>query len=888
MSGSNDVPQSRRGLLGRIQERNSRDLRVTAQNNLGVVPIDIDNPTAGMFGAIPANPQSDPQYRGTEISLQTVLNTPEISQALDRLARREAEASNRQPTLNETRTSITNLVGEAYRPEPNILDQFANYTYHVRLSMTNDIDAYSINTSPLNFGTIGKQFENLGKVVIAESGVTVGFNISDFEIENLCSPGPRVQAMQHTNWKMTIREPYGLSLVDRIYSISKTMGVSNHLTAPYFIEIWFTGYDENGNIKTLEMKESIYRLFRVNMTKIMSDTSASGTVYSIEGLFDGSFANSDHVAIAPNAINVTSVRTVGDFFNKLSNELNRIQSRLQYDSTTRIEYQFNIPEYIRNWAITQTSATSRRNSDISVASGRGGLPNISIARGMDISAIVYFVIGLSEQARDFMAGESTRPRQNGASVETRPGGASSRASLQANGMANMINIHSQTQLIGFDYLTNDYIRRVTYTLTEYPTTRAVVDAATLRNSQTPAAQRDRAETQLSSNRYVKAYEYIYTGRNLDILKMDIRLELTWAAAIPLQQGENTYTNFTVGPQLGQGTAASDILSKFQQEESRRVRAKADIQRLTDLSRQQRLNVEQRTELDLAKRELQAADAAIRGLGVNRTGFQVLWDNQSPGQQSLSNQQALQSLRTGDQRLLQNQAVADDLAARYRWSQQSRQRRQTYLEDVQVTPVLPTSRIPVAMRPNPGPTNQNVTQAGEASPDSRSRNPGEPPRGRGLVGTILNDVTTSPYLVEMDLEIRGDPYWLGLGNVAEASILSSGNASAPRQNQAAWFMHGEVGFLLTFRTGEAPNENTGYMDFSESSIAFAGMYGALRIRNSFRDGKFTQAIKAYRDNLLDLPSLRNQQTNINTGQPAAAGSQVAPLQQSPANVLPPGN
>lgn len=868
MSGSNNE-NNQRGLLARPAERNRA--RATAQNSQGVQIINEADPAAGMFGGIPANPQAEAQARqGTEVPLQTVLNTPEIQQALNRLAQREAAASNRQPTLNETRASVTALAGAAYSPEPNVLDRFANYTYHIRLSMTNDIDAYSLDSSPGSTTSLGRQFQELGKVVVAESGATVGFNIVDFEIENLCSPGPRVQAMQHTNWKMTIREPYGLSLVDRIFSISRTMGVSNHLTAPYFIEVWFTGYNEDGSIATVEMKDEIYRLFRVNITKILSDTSASGTTYSLEGVFDGSFANSDHVAIAPNSINITGVQTVGEFFDRLATALNSQQSRLQYDSTTRIEYAFQLPNYIRAWRITQTASTSRRNSDISVSRSNGGLPNISIARGMDINTIVYFVIGLSQEARNFMAGESTRPSQNNQAGESRAGGATSRASLRANGLANMINIHAQTRLIGFDYLTNDYIRRVTYTLTEYPTTRAVVDAATLRNSQTAQAQRDRAQTQLSSRRYIKAYEYIYTGRNLEILKLDIRLELTWAAAIPLQQGENTYTNFTVGPQLGQGTAAADILSRFQEQESRRVQARATIQRLqgqspNGLTREQRTQRE--AELATARAELAAADRTIRELGINRTGFQILWDNQSAGQQALSNQAALQSIRTGDPRLLQNQAVAEDIAARYRWSQQTRQRRETYLEEVQVTPVLPTSRIPVAMRPNPGPTNQTAGSGGEAAPDQNNPRPGEPPRGRGLVGTILNDVTSAPYLVEIDLEIRGDPFWLGLGNIAEIRALGNGNNPPPyNQTNGAWFLHGETGFLLTFRTGEAPSESSGFMEFADSSIAFAGMYGALRIRSMFREGKFVQVIKAYRDNLLDLQ-------RVNSGPLAANGGTI---------------
>ena len=155
---------------------------------------------------------------------------------------------------------------------------------------------------------------------------------------------------------------------------------------------------------------------------------------------------------------------------------------------------------------------------------------------------------------------------------------------------------------------------------------------------------------------------------------------------------------------------------------------------------------------------------------------------------------------------------------------------------------------MSFRTGSPPMVQNTTGGSQTvNPDRNSNtNVASMPRTRGLVAAILNDVTSSPYFVQVELEIRGDPYWLGLGNVLENAYIAS-QATAPPSN-AAWFYSGDTGFMLTFRTGEAPNENTGYMDFSNTSVAFMGLYAATNIRSTFRDGKFTQTIKAVRDAL----------------------------------------
>jgi hypothetical protein len=88
---------------------------------------------------------------------------------------------------------------------------------------------------------------------------------------------------------------------------------------------------------------------------------------------------------------------------------------------------------------------------------------------------------------------------------------------------------------------------------------------------------------------------------------------------------------------------------------------------------------------------------------------------------------------------------------------------------------------------------------------------------------------------------------------------------PTSPNGAWFYSGENGFILSFRTGEAPNENTGLMQFDSSSVAFDGLYGVREIVSSFRDGKFSQMLKAMRDPLIrNSTILRSQILQTSAG------------------------
>lgn len=792
--------------------------------------------------AIPAAPSvAATKETVLQLSMENLANQPEILQTINSLAQANLNAAGTAPPqLTQDIINALRNRGIKFQKEDNLLDKFANYTYHIKWSMTSAIAANSVQSA----GDLDK----MGKEVIAESGVTAGFNIVDLEIENLVAPGPKVKSMLHTTLKMTLKEPYGFSLLDRIYRIGRNLDQSafNHLTAPFFLEIWFTGYNEDGT--PADIKRLAYKYFSWNVVRMDCDVTPGGTIYHIDGLITGSFGNLDHVASPPNSVTIENVKTVGEFFRAYENKLNEQQKSLLYDGAKRIQYKFVIPPHIdtastkmSDWKFSTSPSTDQRNTSNAVTvKASGDSRTITVSRGMDIHTVLYAVLAQTDEGKKFVAGEGKPPGQ---------------ASIQNNGLAYMVAIHSNVKVVGFDLLTNDYIREITYTFTEYPTNRGMIDQSNVMTTQERPKNEDRLRTQLNSGRYKKIYNFIFTGENTDVVKFDIKLENFWQAALPPQNGENTYSQFTAGRTAPGNTADYSIVNRYRQAREENIRANANLDRiniaLKNDPNNKDLQDQKKAYEDLKKR----SEALLTSSDASQ--FQITFNQMSAGQMALS------GISLTNPELLKEPAFQQFAAGQLQTALRMKQK-DRYLEDVKVLG-YPTSALPISFRNDVTPTNQNATAGGTESkaPAGTNRTSGTQPRTRGLVASVLNDVLATTLLVNIEIEIRGDPYWLGMGNIEENKII----AKPPPTNttNGAWFFGGETGFLLSFRTGEAPDENTGFVHFNNVSIAFFGLYSVTTVKSKFVEGKFTQVLKGYKDTLLSqaLNSLSTPSLELGT-------------------------
>ena len=96
-----------------------------------------------------------------------------------------------------------------------------------------------------------------------------------------------------------------------------------------------------------------------------------------------------------------------------------------------------------------------------------------------------------------------------------------------------------------------------------------------------------------------------------------------------------------------------------------------------------------------------------------------------------------------------------------------------------------------------------------------------------------------------MEIVGDPYWLtgnGLGNYT-APPTSFINLS---KDGSVNYQNGEVDMAINFRTPIDINPVTGLYNMAgKRSAQFSGLYRVQKVTHTFREGQFTQLIKANR-------------------------------------------
>ena len=781
------------------------------------------------------NPQADTQPGAAAPVSNSLINQPSASQAV---------AQSAQSKLNATATNpLTSyqLVPGAENAQlfsffPNVLDQYASSTYHIRFSMTSESTAAAVQQNG------SANFVNIPKIVIAESGATALYNITELTIENLLPGHPKTGNSADLTAEMTIVEPYGITLVDNMFAASCTIGISNYFTTnSYFIELWFTGYNEDGTIATPTMEKNLYKLWQIQLNGLETTTTESGTTYKFKMLPTQMFGHADHVGIVANSINIGPVTTVGAFFDQLANTLTAQNASLYQDKKPRISYVINTPTWMKTWQFSQDPTTSQRNSDIKVLGGSVNKPTISVGRGMDLNTILNFVMSMTKDGQNYTAGEPTASSASGT--------ASSSANLRANGMANLIVIHSRMRLLTpFDTLTNDYPRQVVYTFMKYQTNRLIIDQSNANNTKLPARQQQRQQSLAQSKRYVKRYFWTYTGQNLDVQKFEIKLEWSRQTGVPNNLGYNAYPNFTVGPQYNQRGISNQLLQQYQ---SAKLTQQAAQQSLDSLSAQQLSSATYQQQAALFTKQLNDATAQLSALQTANPNFNFQQTSANKSQAEVAANNAEQNA-TNAANTTTARSTQTNIAQNVSGIGATVLRESMYLEDAVGSAATP-SALPISARADPSPTNQATTGGSDGPQENASAGStaANLPASRSLVAAVLYE-TKQKSLQNIHLEVRGDPFWLGIGNVDEDLAVGDGNNEPPTNTSAAWWYNGDVGFLFTLRTGQSYNEQTGIMDLNDRVLMWNAFYSVIKVKNTFKAGQFTQELNAIRDSLTEAP------------------------------------
>ena len=124
------------------------------------------------------------------------------------------------------------------------------------------------------------------------------------------------------------------------------------------------------------------------------------------------------------------------------------------------------------------------------------------------------------------------------------------------------------------------------------------------------------------------------------------------------------------------------------------------------------------------------------------------------------------------------------------------------------------------------------------------------------------------IVNVDLEIIGDPYWLADGGVNNYFPAVNERTDQITSDSTMNYESGTVYIYLTFRTPIDLNEKTGLYDFDTKESEFTGIYRVVQCDHMFDGGQFKQKLKCIRmpaqpSDFADTPELQNLESDRDT-------------------------
>jgi hypothetical protein len=106
------------------------------------------------------------------------------------------------------------------------------------------------------------------------------------------------------------------------------------------------------------------------------------------------------------------------------------------------------------------------------------------------------------------------------------------------------------------------------------------------------------------------------------------------------------------------------------------------------------------------------------------------------------------------------------------------------------------------------------------------------------------------MIELDMKIIGDPYYIAHSGMGNYTGASTGDSSNLLTDGSINYQNGEVDIVVNFRTPIDINQGTGLYTFTGTTmsapvISWSGIYRLTEVTSTFKGGEFTQLLGGYR-------------------------------------------
>ena len=383
-------------------------------------------------------------------------------------------------------------------PRSNVLHDYAPYNYILSLSCIN-IDQFENNNSnglliAKNGGAGGSTFDGLD------------YYIDNLVIRNSVSPTELAGTASAYQILFNVTEPYGVKFIDSLIKAATQQGYVNHMQAVYNLKIDFKGMDDAYAPKDIPTAS---RHIPIHIYAIDMVVEAGVTTYQIQAAPAHYSGLNDIYNFVSEDVNAYG-NTVGEIVNSFFERYTEIQRRRNKDGLILQPDEFELDvkgsEDILSSPVgyDQNSAPHRtKNVSILQSDGPPGQPGrkVSVAKGTNIVEFLNKVVIESEYYRN-------KFDDNNKLVDK-----------DSDGFTKYLRIFTKTQILSPDNGSGRQAVKIKYYL----------------RSQRVSAQHlnyDNNEDLVSNVKASRTYDYLYTGKNKDVLDFNINYKFAYYQPIP--------------------------------------------------------------------------------------------------------------------------------------------------------------------------------------------------------------------------------------------------------------------------------------------------------------------------------------------------------------------
>ncbi len=748
------------------------------------------------------------------------------------------DAAGVERTARTKWATIQAKIGENIKPNELYYKddrEFDHTTYNITWFMIQDTKLR--NSSIKEFETKILKYEDIeaqGAIILAQTAGTDEFYIESLEMSSVVGEVEPIV----TNLEMSVRSPYQADLVDNIFNASATLENWNYTEFPTFLFIEWKAREHETQSAVVDIAS---RCMGVRFINIGMQYNEGGASYGVRFVRASEHNFNQHVMSLHEDITIKG-KVVEEVITDLLVKLQDIQLTGMDDVLIPDMYEIQMPEKYKKYKIIQPDqadySTQRMASNYNIwktKTDKGDPKDWKVGEADDAgnSALIgpkdcqlHFADTQDQAVFTFKTGttivdiinvvlSSTKEVQTELAklfgVETPQDLEAQEKRADPKAVDHLfIKVDADSMFLDYDQHRRQYATLHRYQVSEHIDPSYGTDEVT--TQQDAGTSQARLKGIIDEGLLQRAYTYFYTGLNTEVKNVDFNFDNHWVMA------KGLYSKMSSADRQLTGALAKP-------EHHLRTHPKWNKLRIQDWEAEV---VELKQAITLHDDTFNAGEGLYRD-AIVRQQRENLLNELATAQEKLAAAQKT-GLKEGTHTKITPVKTEGSMTGNwpsYIVPIKPEFTGQIYVQDLQQKNQEPGVMYPVSF------VNTHVP------PEMDKGFREDFDRGRNILAELYSKKLGGIDMIRMDLEIRGDPYWI------TASYADNGEQSiSPTVKQPY--------LILLASQGNEPN-TAGIMQINERN-GLNAVYSVITVVSKFTGGEFSQTLNCVRDNTIDLNNI----------------------------------